>query len=137
VGVKVRALWRPVEWRAEAGVDLSGRRVSGRLSGSLHRARPRVGKQRQIPPWAIGAEESLTVTIVTTNRAESPTCPGSGTFFDIVNDLVLDQLAYVCAICGASVPNFESASVHRRAVPMVRSNPAGVANPTSGTANRV
>jgi hypothetical protein len=76
------------------------------------------------------------VTIVNTNRAESPTCPGSGTFPDIVNDLALDQLAYVCAICGTSVPNFEPAPVHRHAVPMVRSNPAGVGNPTSGTANR-
>ncbi len=98
-------------------------------------ARPRVGEQRQIPPWAIGAEESLMVTIVTANPAEAPVCPGSGTFPDIVNDLVLDELSYVCAICGASVPDFEPAPVHRHAVPMVRSDPAVVGNSTTGRTN--
>jgi hypothetical protein len=34
-------------------------------------------------------------------------------FPDVVNDLVLDELSYVCATCGASVPNFEVAPVHR------------------------
>jgi hypothetical protein len=52
---------------------------------------------------------------VTTKALDSPVCPGSGTFPDAVNDRILDELAYVCAICGASVPNFEPAPVHRHA----------------------
>jgi len=71
------------------------------------------GKQRPIPPWAIGAEENLMVAIVTTKSVESPTCPGSGTYPDVVNDRVLDELTYVCATCGASMPNFEVSPVHR------------------------
>jgi len=40
-------------------------------------------------------------------------CPGSGTFPDVVNDVILDELTYACATCGASVPNFEVSPVHR------------------------
>lgn len=47
---------------------------------------------------------------------DSPTCPGSATFPDVVNDPILGELTYVCAICGASVPNFEPVSVHRHAL---------------------
>lgn len=52
------------------------------------------------------------VTNVTTKSVESPICPGSGTFPDVVNDVILDELTYVCATCGASMPNFEVAPVH-------------------------
>ena len=47
---------------------------------------------------------------------DSPVCPGSGTYPDVVRDPILDELAYVCAACGASVPNFEPAPIHRRAL---------------------
>ena len=53
---------------------------------------------------------------MTSKSQDSPICPGSRTFPDVVNDLVLDELTYVCAICGASVPNFEPAPVHRHAL---------------------
>jgi hypothetical protein len=53
---------------------------------------------------------------LTSKSQDSPICPGSGTFPDVVNDLVLDELTYVCTICGASVPNFEPAPVHRHAL---------------------
>jgi DNA-directed RNA polymerase subunit RPC12/RpoP len=62
------------------------------------------------------------VAIVTTKPAESPVCPGSGKFPDVVDDRILEELIYVCATCGASVPNFELAPVHRHAVPIVRSD---------------
>jgi hypothetical protein len=71
------------------------------------------GNQRPIPPDAIGVEESLMVATVTTKSVESPVCPGSGTFPDVVNDVILDELTYACATCGASVPNFEVSPVHR------------------------
>ena len=71
------------------------------------------------------------VAIVTTKPAESPVCPGSGKFPDIVNDGILEELTYVCATCGASVPNFELAKVHRHAVPAVRSDRAAVRNLTT------
>lgn len=54
--------------------------------------------------------------VVTTKPPNSPICPGSGTFPDIVNNLVLEELTYVCAICRASVPNFELVSIHRHAL---------------------
>jgi len=60
--------------------------------------------------------------IVTAKPAESPVCPGSGKFPDVVNDRILEVMTYVCATCGASVPNFDFAPVHRHAVPMVRSD---------------
>ena len=47
---------------------------------------------------------------------DSPVCPGSGTYPDVVSDPILDELTYVCAACGASVPNFEPAPVHRHAL---------------------
>jgi hypothetical protein len=53
------------------------------------------------------------VATVTTKSVKSPVCPGSGTFPDIVNDMILGELTYVCATCGASMPNFELAPVHR------------------------
>jgi hypothetical protein len=53
------------------------------------------------------------VTNVTTKSVDSPVCPGSGTFPDVVNDLVRGEMSYVCATCGASMPNFEVAPVHR------------------------
>ena len=53
------------------------------------------------------------VATVTTKSVESPVCSGSGTFPDVVDDLILDELTYVCATCGASMPNFELAPVHR------------------------
>ena len=73
---------------------------------------------------------------MTTKSLDSPICPGSGTFPDIVNNLVLDELTNVCAICGASVPNFEPAPVHRHAlhgaaVLTVRLDPAVVGFPTT------
>ncbi len=53
------------------------------------------------------------IAIVTTKSSvDSPTCPGSGTFPDVVNDVVLDELTYVCFTCGASMPNFEPAPAH-------------------------
>ena len=48
-----------------------------------------------------------------TRPQDSPVCPGSGTYPDVVNDPILDELTYVCSACGASVPSFESAPVHR------------------------
>ena len=54
--------------------------------------------------------------IVTTKPAESPACPGSGKFPDVVNDRILEELTYVCATCGASVASFEPTPVHRHAV---------------------
>jgi hypothetical protein len=56
----------------------------------------------------------------------SPICPGSGTFPDIIGDPILDEQTYVCAVCGASVPNFEPAPVHRHALHRA----AVVGNPT-------
>jgi len=53
------------------------------------------------------------VAVVTTNSANSLVCPGSGAFPDVVNDMILDELSYVCATCGATVANFEPAPVHR------------------------
>ncbi len=53
------------------------------------------------------------VATVITKAVESAMCPGSGTFPDVVNDMILDELTYVCATCGASMPNFELAPVHR------------------------
>jgi hypothetical protein len=32
-------------------------------------------------------------------------------FPDVVNDLILEELSYVCATCGARVPNFERAGL--------------------------
>jgi hypothetical protein len=71
------------------------------------------------------------VAIVTTKPAESPVCTGSGKFPDVVNDRILEELTYLCATCGASVPNFELAQVHRHAVPMVRSDTEAVRNLTT------
>jgi len=73
---------------------------------------------------------------VSTKTLDSPICPGSGTFPDIVNNPVLDQLTYVCATCGASVPNFELAPVHRHAlqraaVRKVRPFPPVAVDPTT------
>jgi hypothetical protein len=53
---------------------------------------------------------------VTTKPLDLPICPGSATFPDIVNDVVLDELAYVCAACRAWTPDFELAPVHRHAL---------------------
>ena len=71
------------------------------------------------------------VANVTTKSVDSAMCPGSGTFPDVVNDKVRDELSYVCATCQAGVPNFEPAPVHRHAVPIVRS----VTNPTTEWTN--
>ena len=57
---------------------------------------------------------------------DSPTCPGSATFPDVVNDPILGELTYVCAICGASVPNFEPVSVHRHALRVDLRRPSAV-----------
>ena len=57
---------------------------------------------------------------MTTKSLDSPICPGSGTFPDVVSHPIRDELTYVCATCRASVPKFEPAPVHRNAVPMVR-----------------
>jgi hypothetical protein len=51
------------------------------------------------------------VAIVTTKSVDSPMYPGSGTFPDVVNDLILAELSSVCAPCGARVPNFERAGL--------------------------
>jgi hypothetical protein len=51
-----------------------------------------------------------------TRPMDSPVCPGSGTYPDVVSDPILDELAYVCAACRASVPSFEPAPTHRRAL---------------------
>ena len=74
--------------------------------------------------------------ILTSKSQDSPICPGSGTFPDIVNNLVLDELTYVCATCRASVPNFELVPVHRHAlhgaaVLTVRLDPEVVGFPTT------
>jgi hypothetical protein len=39
-------------------------------------------------------------------------CPGSGTFPDIVQDLVINERSYVCATCGATMPSFELSPLH-------------------------
>ena len=111
-----------VEWGTKTGVDLSlssGQRQD--VGGSPHW--PDVGRGKERP-------------IVTTKPLDSPICPGSGTFPDIVNNMVLDELTYVCAICRARVPNFELAPVHRHAlhgaaVLTVRLDPAVVGFPTT------
>jgi hypothetical protein len=63
------------------------------------------------------------VANVTAKSVESPICPGSGTFPDVVNDVIRDELTYVCATCGASLPNFEAAPVHRSSVGRPRTRP--------------
>ena len=71
---------------------------------------------------------------MTSKPLNSPICPGSGTFPDIVNNLVLDELTYVCANCRASVPNFELVPVHRHALhraAVVRLDPEVVGFPTT------
>jgi len=75
------------------------------------------------------------VAIETAKPAESPVCPGSGKFPDVVDDRILEELTYVCATCGASVPSFELAQVHRRAAPIVRSDTEAVRNPTAEGTN--
>ncbi len=75
------------------------------------------------------------VEIVTTKPAEPPVCAGSGKFPDVVNDRIFEELTYVCATCGASVPNFELAQVHRHAAPMVRSDAEAVRILTTKWAN--
>jgi hypothetical protein len=113
----------PVGWGTETGVDLSlssGQRQDAG-GGSAHW--PDVGRGKECP-------------ILTSKSQDSPICPGSGTFPDVVNDLVLDELTYVCAICRASVPNFELAPVHRHAlhratVLTVRLDPTAVGSPTT------
>jgi hypothetical protein len=47
---------------------------------------------------------------------DSPICPGSANYPDVVSDPILDELTYACATCGASVPNFEPAPLHRHAL---------------------
>jgi len=71
------------------------------------------------------------VANVTTKSVDSPMCPGSGKFPDVVNDLVRNEVTYVCATCGVGVPGFEPAPVHRHAIPIVRSDAEAVANPTT------
>ena len=51
-----------------------------------------------------------------TRPNDSPICPGSGTYPDIVSDPILDEQSYVCAACGAYVPSFEPAPVHHHAL---------------------
>jgi hypothetical protein len=51
--------------------------------------------------------------VATTKSAESLMCPGSGAFPDVVNDMILDELTYVWATCGATVARFEPAPGHR------------------------
>ena len=51
-----------------------------------------------------------------TRPHDSPICPGSGTYPDIVSDPILEELTYVCASCGTSVPSFEPAPIHRHAL---------------------
>jgi hypothetical protein len=62
---------------------------------------------------------------MTTKPQDSHVCPGSGTFPDIVNDLGLGELTYVCASCGTSVPRFEAAPVHRQGLGGPRPRTAG------------
>jgi hypothetical protein len=62
---------------------------------------------------------------VTTKPLDSHICPGSGTFPDIVNDLDLSELTYVCAGCGTRVPNSEAAPVHRHGLGEPRPRTAG------------
>jgi hypothetical protein len=54
--------------------------------------------------------------MMTSRPQDSTVCPGSGTFPDVLNDPILDEKTYVCAVCGASEPNFEPAPVHRHAL---------------------
>jgi hypothetical protein len=51
-----------------------------------------------------------------TKPHDSPICPGSVTYPDVVHDPIRDELTYVCAACGASVPKFEPAPLHRHAL---------------------
>lgn len=51
-----------------------------------------------------------------TKPQDAPICPGSAIYPDIINDPLVGQPTYVCAACGASVPNFEPAPVHRHAL---------------------
>jgi len=53
------------------------------------------------------------VAFVITKSAESRMCSGSGASPDVVKDMILDELTYVGATCGATVANFEPAPVHR------------------------
>ncbi|MBF6557752.1 MAG: hypothetical protein IVW52_16650 [Acidimicrobiales bacterium] len=73
---------------------------------------------------------------MTSKSQDSPICPGSRTFPDVVSDLVLDELTFVCAICRANVPNFELVPVHRHAlhraaVLTLRLDPEVVGSPTT------
>jgi hypothetical protein len=68
---------------------------------------------------------------VSRKAQDSPICPGSVTFPDIVSHPIRDELTYVCATCRASVPKFEAAPVHRNAVPTVRVDPAVAENQTT------
>ena len=40
-----------------------------------------------------------------TKPQDAPICPGSAIYPDIINDPLVGQPTYVCAACGASVPN--------------------------------
>ena len=103
----MRANEGSADWGTKTGVDLSCRRVSGKIWGfhSTGSASGRGNSARSLP------RESLMVAIVTTKSVDSPMCPGSETFPDDVNDLIVEELSYVCATCGASVPNFELAGL--------------------------
>jgi len=100
-GVRRGHLWRPVALGTKTGVDLSLSSGQRQDVGLPSLARRGAGKRGPT---------------VGTNTLDSPICTGSGTFPDIVNNLVLDELTYVCATCGASMPNFELAPVHRHAL---------------------
>lgn len=44
--------------------------------------------------------------------AGRPICPGSGTYPDVVEDVVLGERTYFCAKCGAVMPSFNPSPVH-------------------------
>lgn len=120
-GVSAGICGGPVECGTKTGVDLSLSSGQRQDVGLPSLARRRAGKRGPT---------------VGTKTLDSPICLGSGTFPDIVNNLVLDELTYVCATCGTSVPNFELAPIHRHAlhgavVLKVRLGPPVVVDPTT------
>jgi hypothetical protein len=51
-----------------------------------------------------------------TRPQDSPVCPGSGIYPDVISDPILDEYTYICTVCGASVPKFEPSPIHRHAL---------------------
>ncbi len=52
--------------------------------------------------------------VVSPGSLRAPDCAGSGTFPDVVNDIVRDERFYICSTCGATMPTFELVPLHGR-----------------------